>query len=299
MNNDAYFKEKLQDLPDYVRWAIEETDYASDLEAIKKKYRLHIDQSSVLEKLGLDFILGEIDQAGFVESLFHDGRISYQMAGDILADINGLIIKKIKDKIAVYREEEQAVKDNENFYMDDKEREIEEMSTLYQQQDEEYVKIQKDIEEQEKQNGPITDADIAREQGITLAEYLAQNKPSEGPTLKTAVPTENHTENVALSEKEELLKELETPEKSFKTPLIQITPKKDIQTTKPETVIAPIQPDHQLQNTHLEEPYKAPEIHPEKPVVETSKQNPPQTTPIIQKPAKIEIKHDIYREPIE
>lgn len=313
MNHDTYLTDKLEQLPEYVSWAIQTTDYSTDLESIKRKYKLHIDQSSVLEKLTVDFILGEIDQAGFVESMFHDGRISYQVAGDILVDINELIIKKIRQKIEDYKEQERALKENEEFYMSEDEKEEQEQSTYYQQQDEEYVKIKKEVEEQEKQNGPLTDADLAREQGLTLAEYLAQNQASSEPTLKTAVSSMSDSE-LYISEKDDLLKELESPAKSFKTPLSSVVSKKPITETElPKEPIDRISPDHQLQNTHLEEPFETSEflrsqtsaekdavveIQPvSKPVPE-----PKPTTlaePTIQKPTKLEIKHDIYREPIE
>ncbi len=129
-----------------------------------------------------------------------------------------------------------------------------------------------------------------------MAEYLAQNKSSNEPTLKSSVSIDNTPTETQLSEKEELLKELETPEKSFKTPIIEKVVSKQPEQQKVEA--KPLGPDHQLQNTHIEEPFTTTEfLHPTEKAVEPEKPVP--TTPTIQKPAKIEIRHDIYREPIE
>lgn len=296
MNNTTYFQEKLETLPDYVRWSIEETDYVQELETIKKKYRLHIDQSATLETLCQQFILGDIDPTGFVESLFHDGKVSYQMAGDILVEINTTIIEKIKQRIEKFKDEEREVEEMQKTYLNDAEKEIEEINTIYAQQDNEYVKVVEEVEKEIKANGgDLSEEDMAHMEGVTPAQYLANKRNTAEPTLKTAtldISATTPTETLQ-SEKEDILKELEQPQKSFSSPIFKV-----IKPTPPVVEEKVTPPDHQLENTHIEEP-----IHAETPVapqpVKAEQTPKPPIQPIITKPAKIEISHDIYREPIE
>lgn len=309
MNNSTnYFQEKLETLPDHLRWAIREVDYMKELAEIKKKHKLHIDQASTLEMVAQRLILGDIDAAAFVNTLFKEAYVSSQAAADILVDIDQLILKKIREKIESFEQEELEVQRHRDQYRTDDEVEIDELNTIYRQQDEEYVKVKQEVEEQLNKEGflpdgsNVTDEDIARAYGMTLAEYLAQNK---------ADTTEVATTGDIVDEKEELLRELESPKKSFTTPIFTGISKP----VAKKLTTAPITPpDHQLQNTHVEQPYHDdinPPIEPTKAVetvhVDTTVVTPttvtPSTkianTPIIKKPAKIDLGHDIYREPIE
>jgi hypothetical protein len=323
MNDTTYFEEKLETLPDHIRWAIQAVDYKSALEEIKKKYRLHIDQAATLEKLCQLFMLGDIDATGFVNNMFTEGHLSSQVAGEMLVDIDTLILKKIRGKIETFEHEEAEVIKNRDEYLEDSEKEINEVNTLYREQDDRYVKVEEEVENELRAEGflddgsNVTEEDIAKEYGMTPAEYLAQFKDNsvEGGAIQAARNTKDKTpEEVdlskdTLSEKESLLKELESPQKSFATPLF--TPIVKIEnkavTIKPST---PITPDHQLQNTHVEEPFhdEINTVTPEERAQVSAKIPEPVVNPrpisthiepAIKKPAKIDLTHDVYREPIE
>ena len=249
-----------------------------------------------METLCQQFILGDIDPTGFVESLFHDGKVSYQMAGDILVEINTTIIEKIKQRIEKFKDEEREVEEMQKTYLNDAEKEIEEINTIYAQQDNEYVKVVEEVEKEIKANGgDLSEEDMAHMEGVTPAQYLANKRNIAEPTLKTAtldISATTPTETLQ-SEKEDILKELEQPQKSFSSPIFKV-----IKPTPPVVEEKVTPPDHQLENTHIEEP-----IHVETPVapqpVKAEQTPKPPIQPIITKPAKIEISHDIYREPIE
>lgn len=309
MNNNTttYFEEKLETLPDHLRWAIRDVDYITELGEIKKKYKLHIDQAATLEVVTQRLILGDIDAAGFMDAMFKEAYISSQIAADILVDVDIHILKRIREKIESFEQEELEVQRHRDQYRTEEEVRIDDMNTVYKQQDEEYVRVKKEVEEEMAKEGyledgsNITDEDIAKAYGMTVAEYLAQNTKG---AIQAARNTEDITEETSpseiQSEKEELLRELESPEKSFVKPLFTAKP---VEVKKVET--APIAPDHQLQNTHVEEPFhdevNAP-VTVVEPVNETPKPVAPvikhNIEPIIKKPAKIDLGSDPYREPI-
>lgn len=141
MDTSTYFEEKLLSLPDQIRWAIQAVDYKAALNEIKAKYRLHIDQSAVLESLCERFMLGDIDAPLFVNNMFSEGHVSSQIASDILIDIDTLILKKIKEHLELLEREEEELEQKHIENLEDDEREIREIDTAYKKQDEEYIKI--------------------------------------------------------------------------------------------------------------------------------------------------------------
>ena len=93
-------------------------------------------------------------------------------------------------------------------------------------------------------------------------------------------------------DKAELLRELESPEKSFTTPLFRPIPKA---IEKQEPIILP---DHQLQNTHIETPYI--EEQPQIPVITAITAKPvDRTIPTIKKPTLLTLSIDPYKESID
>lgn len=320
-NSTNYFQEKLETLPDHVRWAIRDVDYMKELAEVKKKYKLHIDQAATLESLTQHLILGDIDAATFMNSLFKEAYISSQIAADILVDIDTLILRRIREKIESFEQEEKEVQRHRDQFRTDEEVEIDDMNALYRQKDEEYVRINEEIKQElaaegfKEDGSNITDEDIAKSYGMTMAEYLAQNRQGAIKAAQESKDVVDTTPSEILSEKEELMRELESPEKSFSKPLFAKKPENSPVIKKIETT--PITPDHQLQNTHVEEPFhddvnvpleptKAMESTPEPVVIPKpaekivgAKPKPVDTTPIIKKPAKIDLGTDPYREPIE
>ncbi|MEN9605008.1 MAG: hypothetical protein RJB39_693 [Candidatus Parcubacteria bacterium] len=314
MNNTStnYFQEKLEILPDHLRWAIRDIDYIKALGDITRKYKLHIDQASTLELSAQRLMLGDIDAPGFIDVMFKEAYISSQVAADMLIDIDTSILRKIKEKIETFEREEAEVEQHRKEYLSDSEKEIDEMNTVYRAQDEEYVRVATEAEQELLKEGYLEDGsnineeDLAKAYGMTVADFLSQNtkggiQEARESENNTATPTPSNI----LSEKEDLLKELESPEKSFSKPLF--TPIKKIE-TPPTVATKPVEPDHQLQNTHVEEPFHDEVNIVEKPTEEKETIEPPvekkqpiqpTITPTIKKPAKIDLTHDVYREPIE
>lgn len=309
-DNINYFKEKLEELPDKVRWSIQAVDYLKEIDVIKNKYKLHIDQAAILEHVCQLFVLGEIDASEFIDHMFNDGHISSQISADILLDIDTQILKKIREKIEAFESAETEIEKKRVEYMDDEEKEIAEINTLYQEQDNDYIKVNKEIEQELAAEGfapdgsNITEEDIARAYGISPAEYLARGQKGGIQEARESTGDASILNKNTLTEKEDLLRELETPQKSFVKPLFnRPAPKKEVVVETP--VVAP---DHQLQNTHIEEPLQIEDIITEEPKIEELKievtptpEPRPKTNlePIIKKPAKIDLGHDVYREPIE
>lgn len=320
-NSTNYFQEKLETLPDHVRWAIRDVDYMKELAEIKKKHKLHIDQAATLESLAQHLMLGDIDAATFMSSLFKEAYISSQIAADILVDIDTMILRRIREKIESFEQEEKEIQRHRDQFRTDEEVEIDDMNTLYRQKDEEYVRVTEEIKQElaaegfKEDGSNITDEDIAKSYGMTMAEYLAQNRQGAIKAAQEAKDVVNTTPTEILSEKEELMRELESPEKSFAKPLF--AKKAEATPVMKKVGVAPLAPDHQLQNTRVEEPFhddvnaplgptKAIETTPTPITTPNPTENivkvvpkPVDTTPIIKKPAKIDLGADPYREPIE
>lgn len=299
MNQTEYFTEKIETLPEDLQEAILSSGYAKILSDIQREFKLHIDQGQILETLATQLMFGDIDAPEFINGMFNEAHVSSSTAGDILLKIDTLILKKIRAYIEDMEEVRRKDAELERLLKEDDEILQEDESKIYSNfyiDSSEIIRetVQQLIEEGISPDGSnITDEVLAKELGVTVEELMSKVK---GGALKEARDwgsTQSFTPAFT-TEKEELLKELESPEKSFTSPLF----------VKKEVHVTP--PDHQLQNTHVEIPYVE-EIVPEvkevvekqvAPVVEVPKQQtPPVST--IKKPAKLTLSIDPYKEPIE
>lgn len=299
MNHTEYFTEKIATLPEDLQRAIFASDYEKTLSDIQREYKLHIDQGQVLETLVTQLMFGDIDAPQFINRMFNEAHVSSSVAGDILLKIDMLILKKIRTEIEDMEEVRRNDKELERLLMDDEELAQEEKSELFANYYKRGEEIAGEIETELLAEGilpdgsNITDEMLAKELGTTVEELKKRSKPIEKGGLREARDwgaTQSFTPDL-LSEKEELLKELEAPEKSFIAPLF----------VKKERTQTP--PDHQLQNTHIELPYIE-EIVPEiTEVVEKqptpAPETPKSTEPVFKKPTKITLSIDPYKEPIE
>lgn len=151
-------------------------------------------------------------------------------------------------------------------------------------------------EEEEIENFLLDDDERqARVENEAYAKYYAEvakireeDDASEPDIEDEEIPTDIN------KEKEDLLNEINSPTKSFTTSLTLETPKPAQQ---------PIPVDHQLQNTHIEEPFHTEDIIPEIPKTQTTETPIKISTSInqkseIKKPITINL-DDIYREPLE
>lgn len=306
MNQTEYFTEKIATLPEDLQEAIYASDYEKILSDIQREYKLHIDQGQVLETLETQLMFGDIDAPEFINGMFNEAHVSSAVAGDILLKIDMLILRKIRTYIEDMEEVRRRDKELERLLMDDEELAQEEESELYANYYADSAKIIEETKEELLEEGiledgsNITDEMIAKEFGTTVEELRKRGNKEVG-ALKEAQDWntgQSFTPDLQ-TEKEELMRELESPEKSFVKPMFI---KKEIQ---PVTL-----PDHQLQNTHIEIPYIE-EIVPEiKEVVEKAVPAPAPivaekpklidpTASTIKKPTKITLSIDPYKEPIE
>lgn len=304
MNQTDYFTEKIDTLPEDIQEAIRASNHEAILKEIQKEYKLHIDQAQTLEILATQLIFGDIDAPQFVNGMFNEAHVSSAVAGDILLKIDLLILKEIREYVERIEEIKRIEEEREKLLMSEEEEIEQEKANAYAAYyaDVENIRrrvAQELIDEGVMEDGSnITDEMIAKEMGISVEEFRKQSEV--GGIKGSQAPIQN-----IQNEKEELLHELESPEKSFTKPLFKVaptihTPKELSSTPSQKSTIEKITlPDHQLQNTHVEKPYveevTAPEpaTAPKTPTVSTS------TEPVIKKPTKLTLSVDPYKEPIE
>lgn len=305
MNQTEYFTEKIATLPEDLQEAIRTSEYAKILANIQKEYKLHIDQGQILETLGTQLMFGDIDAPGFVNGMFNEAHVSSAVAGDILLKIDQLILRKIRTYIEEMEDIREKDEELRRLLLSDEELAEEDAAGVYAKYYEETAAALRDASDDLIRKGfnpdgsNITDEMIAGELGVSVEELRNTGKVGALKEAQEWESTQSFTPSF-ITEKEELMRELETPEKSFVTPLFK----------KKEVPVTP--PDHQLQNTHVEIPYIE-EIVPEvtevvekpiekpvapAPIIETPKPVDPNAT-TIKKPTKITLSIDPYKEPIE
>ncbi len=302
MNQTEYFTEKIATLPEEVQEAIYASGYAKTLAEIQQEYKLHIDQGQVLETLALELMFGDIDAPDFINGMFNEAHISSSVAGDMLVKIDTRILRVIRTKIEAVENRKQKDRELEKLLMTEEEEEADDLSDAYAEYYSETGKALLEAEQELLDEGilpdgsNITDEMFAKEMGIPLEDIKNAERQRASEALKHTrewneeqLHGKKAEPEVKLSEKDEILRELESPEKTFIKPLF----------IRQEPVKPITPPDHQLQNTHVETPYveeilpepKKPEPQasvPEKPAVEA-----------VKKPTKITLSIDPYKEPIE
>lgn len=268
--NKTYYDQKLETLPENLQYAVTMSNWEESLVQIQTQFKLHIDQTQVLEDSTIKLMFGDIDAPDFINHMFNDAHINSEMAADILLEVDLKILKKIREQLEASEKTEQDEEEIENFLLDDEERKSRTEDDLYAKY---YAEVEKIREEDD-----------------------ASPEDEEDEEIPTNIP----------KEKDDLLNEINSPSKSF---TIGLTKNQPIQRQPIPTQPAPqpIPVDHQLENTHLEEPFHPEEFIADLPKTETPLQ--PNPTPIkisttldqkpeIKKPITINL-DDIYREPLE
>lgn len=258
--NKTYYDEKLITLSENLQYAITMSNWQESLVQIQTKFKLHIDQTQVLEDCTMKLMFGDIDAPDFINHMFSDAHINSETAADILLEVDLKILKNIRECLEIIEEGEKEEEEIENFLLDDDEKQARAENEAYAKYYAEVAKIR------EEDDASEPDIDVEEEE------------------IPTDIP----------KEKDDLLNEINTPTKSF---TIGLTP------TPIQPTSTPIPVDHQLQNTHIEEPFHTEDIIPE--IIKTETPPTPikiQTTidqqPEIKKPITINL-DDIYREPLE
>jgi TRAP-type mannitol/chloroaromatic compound transport system substrate-binding protein len=91
--------EKFNSLPHDYQEAIRTSDYDGNLSLITKEYKLHIDQSAILEVLLAKLIFGEIKSQDIISEIGSKLHIENEEAKNITNSLNDMIIKPIKENI--------------------------------------------------------------------------------------------------------------------------------------------------------------------------------------------------------
>ncbi len=266
--NKTYYDEKLKTLPENLQYAISMSNWKESLVQIKTQFKLHIDQTQVLEDCTMKLMFGDIDAPDFISHMFGDAHINSEMAADILLEVDLKILKKIREDLVDMDEGDKEEEEIENFLLDDDEKEARAENEAYAKH---YAELDKIREED----------DASPEDEEEVIEEVIKDKE---------IPTDIN------KEKDDMLNEINTPTKSF---TIELTPK------PVQPASQPIPVDHQLQNTHIEKPFHTEDIIPE--ITKTEIPPQPMPIKIqtnieqkleIKKPITINL-DDIYREPLE
>lgn len=253
--NNTYYQEKLESLPDNLQYAIMMSEWQERLVEIQQKFKLHIDQTQVLEDSTIKLMFGDIDASDFINHMFNDAHINSELAADILLEVDLQILKRVREKLELIQESEGDDEEVEKFLLTDEERVARDEADKYAEYYSEVAKIRQEDD-----------------LGLEDAESMSEGE----------IPADVE------KEKDDLLNEINEPTKSFTLE----------NTYKPTPQPEPIPVDHQLENTHVEEPFHEEDIIPETPKAPEPTPAPTPQAPEIKKPISIKL-DDIYREPIE
>jgi hypothetical protein len=263
--NNTYYNEKLETLSENLQYAVMMSNWKESLVQIQTQFKLHIDQTQVLEDCTIKLMFGDIDAPDFINHMFSDAHINSEMAADILLEVDLKILKKTRETLEGLEETEKEEEEIENFLLDDGERKARAEDDAYAKYYAEVAKIRED--------------DDASEPDIDEEEE--------------EIPT-----NIS-QEKDDLLNEINSPSKSF---TIGLTKNQPIQPApQPIPVDHQLENIHLEEPFHPEE-FIADLPKTEIPVQPTSTLVKISTTldlkPEIKKPITINL-DDIYREPLE
>ena len=271
--NQNYYDEKLATLPENLQYAVIMSDWKKSLVEIQTQFKLHIDQTQVLEESVIKLMFGDIDAPDFITNMFNNAHINSETAADILLEVDLKILKNIRQRLEAMEDRDKKDEELDYILLDDEEKEQKDDEEKFANFYEEAAKIKEDVEKDMIKEGINPD-------GSNITDEMLG--------IKTEIPSDIKQERI------DLLKEIETPTKAPETKTVEIkelVPSKIEfieNKTKEEEVILP---DHQLQNKELEKPYH------EENIIPTKKEEVTQS-PQPKKPTSINL-NDIYREPIE
>ncbi len=260
--NKTYYDEKLKTLPENLQYAISMSNWEESLVQIQTQFKLHIDQTQVLEDCTMKLLFGDIDAPDFINHMFGEAHINSEIAADILLEVDLKILKKIREDLVDMDEGDKEEEEIENFLLDDDEKKA-------RAENEAYAKYYAELDK-------IREEDDASEPDIDIEDE--------------EIPTDIN------KEKDDMLNEINTPTKSF---TIELTPKPAQPASQPVPVDHQLQNIHIEKPFHTED--TIPEIIkteiPPQPMPIKIQTNIEQKLEI-KKPITINL-DDIYREPIE
>ncbi|MBC7766541.1 hypothetical protein H7Y21_00910 [Arenimonas sp.] len=277
--NNTYYEEKLETLSENLQHAVLMSNWKESLVAIQNQFKLHIDQTQILEESTIKLMFGDIDAPDFINHMFTEAHINSEMAADILLEVDLKILKKIRETLESIEAADEAEEKMEDMLLNDDDREARETSDNFAKYYTEIDKINKQTEEELLAEGILPDGSNITDEMLGITQEIPEN---------------------ISQEKDDLLNEINTPSKSFTNINLFSTPKPIIE-PEPE----PIPVDHQIENVSLEKPFHEENIIPEipQPIAQPEIKPAPISTTLkptdeIRKPITINL-DDIYREPLE
>ena len=260
----TYYNDKLKTLPENLRYAVIMSDWEKSLREIQSKFKLHIDQTQVLEDSTIQLMFGDIDAPDFISNMFNNAHINSETAADILLEVDLKILKKIREDLEEIERDQRETEELENILLDDEEREARAESDMYADYYGEVEKIRQETENELLKDGILPD-------GSNITDEMLGVTPE--------IPNDPN------KEKDDLLNEISNPTKSFTN---------EVMYTSPDIKIIPT--DHQIQNTQIEKPFHSDAL-PETPIMINKKEEEKKDIEV-KKPISVNL-NDIYREPIE
>lgn len=212
MNKD-YYEEKLKTLPENLQYAVEMSDWSDKLIDIQNKFKLHIDQTQVLETSVIKLMFGDMDAPDFIATMFNEGHVNSETAADILLEVDLKILKNIRDRLELIDQSKDDDKLADYFLLDDeKKEELEENENFAKY----YAEIEKIREEDDSEPDEIEETEIPTDidqEKIDLLKEIEQ--PTKAPTtisLNTNIPTKTETQEEPIKPDHQLEnKEIEKP----------------------------------------------------------------------------------------
>jgi hypothetical protein len=264
--NQTYYDQKLETLPENLKYSVMMSGWKSELVKIQSEFKLHIDQTQVLEDSTIKLMFGDIDAPDFISNMFNEAHINSEKAADILLAVDLKILKKIRERLQIVEDSEKDEEDIENFFLDDDEK-------------------------------------LAREENKAIGEYYAEleriREEDDAIPEQELEEEEEEEEEIPTNinkEREDLLSEINAPSKSF------INENKIIEEYHPIPVDHQLE-NVQLEEPFKEENivpkyYTKPEAVQPNSTLTEKKQEKTSSISEIKKPVTINLS-DVYREPIE
>jgi len=110
----SYLYEKIDTLPPELAEVVLYFDFTRAFDSLVSKYKLHYDQSDVMQNLTFQLMFEEISPSDFTHGLVSQASLAPGTAKELADDINttiisvlkGLIMKRVKDVTDMYETDE-------------------------------------------------------------------------------------------------------------------------------------------------------------------------------------------------
>ncbi len=95
----SYLYEKTDEMPQELRGVILDFDFNHAFDTLVSKYKLHYDQSEVMQNLTFQLMFEEISPSDFTHGLVSQASLAPGTAKELADDINTIIISALKHLI--------------------------------------------------------------------------------------------------------------------------------------------------------------------------------------------------------